>query len=390
MSSINQVYKTYKYRLFKSDNNHHLYHAINVAGLMWNYSIALQRRYYRRFNRYIGQDCLQKCLRKRRNSKRYAFWQDLGSQAMQEIAERVNKGYQKFFKSTGGLPHFKKVKKYKSFTLKQKVGWKLGEDSHHRGTTDNPRCRGHVKILGHWYKFVKSRDIVGEIKTVTIKRDSEGNLWVCFSVRTERIVEKRTSTGESGGFDFGLKTFLTDHNGETYMHPQFFKAKLGRIRLLSRSLSRKEKGSNNRKKAKRLLARAHRRIADKRREFHFLLARDLCKSFDVIYIEDLNIDGMKRLWGRKVSDLSFSKFVEILEHIGDKFAVPVRKIGRYERTTQKCSRCENNQKLTLHERVFVCNNKTCGLILDRDHNAAINILKVGSSTYGRGDLSPSV
>ncbi|GAB5491220.1 MAG: RNA-guided endonuclease TnpB family protein [Phototrophicaceae bacterium] len=379
MTSIKQTRKTYKYRLFKSDDDCYLHQAINVAGLMWNYCIALQRRYYGLSGKYISKSIMQKRLKNRRNSQRYAFWNDLGSQAMQEVAERVDKGYDKFFKGKAGRPRFKKVKKYKSFTLKQS-SWKLRDDSHHRGTEENPRCRGHVRLFGRWYKFVKSRPIQGKIKTVTIKRDPEGNLWICFSVLQEKETEKRTSTGESGGLDFGLKTFLTDHNGKAYMHPQFFKAELSRIRLLNRSVSRKQKGSNNRRKAKRLLARAHRRIADKRREFHFLLARELCETFDVIYIEDLNIEGMKRLWGRKISDLAFSKFVKILEHISEKFDVPVRKIGRYERTTQKCSSCNTKQNLALHERIFDC--KSCDLVLDRDHNAAINILMVGASTYG--------
>jgi len=115
----------------------------------------------------------------------------------------------------------------------------------------------------------------------------------------------------------------------------------------------------------------------------------LCEDFDAIYIEDLNIDGMKRLWGRKVSDLAFSQFVTILEYMGEKFDMPVKKIGRYERTTQKCSSCEHQQTLSLSERTFACENEDCGLVLDLDHNAEINILKVGSSTYGRGDVSPS-
>ena len=115
----------------------------------------------------------------------------------------------------------------------------------------------------------------------------------------------------------------------------------------------------------------------------------MCEDFDAIYIEDLNIDGMKRLWGRKVSDLAFSQFVTILEHMGEKFDVPVKKIGRYERTTQKCSSCEYPQTLSLSERTFACEDEDCGLVLDHDHNAAINILKVGSLTYGRGDVNPS-
>jgi len=98
--------------------------------------------------------------------------------------------------------------------------------------------------------------------------------------------------------------------------------------------------------------------------------------------EDLNIDGMKRLWGRKVSDLGFAQFLEIMQYVAFKRGVILGQCDPFERTTQKCSGCGRKQPLELTERVFHCQNEYCGLILDRDHNAAINILNAGASACG--------
>jgi putative transposase len=103
------------------------------------------------------------------------------------------------------------------------------------------------------------------------------------------------SIGNSGGFDFGLKTFLTDHEGHAYHSPQFLKSELSALAHLNRELARKQKGSNNRRKATWRLAKAHERIANKGRDAHWKLAHDLCARFDLICLETLNIDGMKRL-----------------------------------------------------------------------------------------------
>ena len=236
------------------------------------------------------------------------------------------------------------------------------------------------------YKFVKHREIGGTIKTVTVKRDTIGRLWLCFSV-IESMEIPEVSTGKIGGFDFGLKTFLTDNKGKAYMSPEYFKQELDRIKGLNRSLSHKRKGSRNRAKTKYLLARTHIRIDDKRKDFHYQLAHDLCDKFDVLVFEDLNIDGMKRLWGRKVSDLGFSQFIEIVQWVATKRGKQVIFIDRFEASTQICSHCGNKQKLTLADRTYSC---PCGLILDRDHNAAINIQRIGASMHtARGVVSPA-
>ncbi|MGB7339508.1 MAG: transposase [Phototrophicaceae bacterium] len=370
---IVEVRKTYKYRLYRNDKcDRHLHDAINISGIIWNHCIALQRRYYRLMGGYISIGRLKKHIANRRNSERYNYWRKVGSQAVQDIIERLDKSYQVFFKKQGGRPSFGKVKKYRSFTLKQ-AGWKL--------------LGGNKIRLGKTiYKFVKHREIGGTIKTVTVKRDTIGRLWLCFSV-IENISVPAVSTGETGGFDFGLKTFLTDNNGKGYMSPEYFKQELNRIKHLNRSLSHKRKGSRNRAKTKYLLARTHIRIDDKRKDFHYQLAHDLCDRFDVLVFEDLNMEGMKRLWGLKVSDLGFSQFIEIVQWVATKRGKQVIFIDRFEPSTQICSHCGNKQKLTLADRTYSC---PCGLILDRDHNAAINIQRIGASMHtARGVVSPA-
>ena len=370
-----EVRKTYKYRLYHSSQNQHLHDAINIAGIIWNHLTALQRRYYRLFGKHIREGQMKKHIAKlRMKICRFAHWRLVGSQAVQDICERHEAAYQRFFNKQGGLPRFRKVKKYTSLTLKQ-VGWKLGEDNHPRGSQKQPKCTGHITILGHEYKFVKHRPLKGDIKTVTIKRDAAERLWVCFSVIEKIVIPDKASTDKSGGFDFGLTTFLTTDTGEHIHAPQFFTQDLPQLRVIQRRVSKKVDGSQNHRNGKKHTARRHIRIADKRRDFHFQLAHTLCDEYDTLFFETLNLEGMKRLWGRKVSDLGFGQFLNILQWVALKRGKQVVLIDQWERTTGKCSGCGHRQKLELKDRTFCC--ERCGLVLDRDHNAARNIVEAG-------------
>jgi putative transposase len=135
---------------------------------------------------------------------------------------------------------------------------------------------------------------------------------------------------------------------------KFLKANLLPIARLNRQLSRKQDGSNARKKAKRQLSLAHDRVANERHDAHFKLAHALCDEYDVLGFEDLNLRGMKKLWGRKISDLGFSQFMLILQHVAHIRGKQVVKIGRWEPTSQTCSCCGQRQSLELRERVFTC------------------------------------
>jgi putative transposase len=191
--------------------------------------------------------------------------------------------------------------------------------------------------MGCEYKFIKHRPLRDTIKIVTVKRDAAGRLWVCFSVIEKIEVGSETSTGQSGGFDFDLKAFLTSHEGQTIQAPQFFNRDLPSLQTIQRQVSNKVKDSANQRRGKRHIARHHIRIADQRRDFHFQLAHHLCDQYDTLFFEDLNLEGMKRLWGRKVSDLGFAQFLSILKWVTLKRGKCVVLIGRWNRTTGTCS-----------------------------------------------------
>ena len=363
--------------MYNSKRNKHLVNQIDIAGIIWNHMIALQRRYYRLTGKYIWEFRMSHHLLKLRKTQRFSYWKKVGSQAVQQLAERHHRAYQRFFNYKAGKtqlkcgrPGFKKVKKYKSFTLKQS-GWKLLGDN-------------KIKIQGHNYKFCLSRPVEGDIKTVTIKRDNVGRLWVYFSVIQDVTDPVVVSTGKIGGFDFGLKQYLTDSNGNVYSSPQLFKSEMHNIAKLNRSLSKKKIGSNNCEKARKRLSMAHIKIANKRKDFHWKLAYTLAEEFDYLFFEDLNIAGMKKLWGRKVSDLSFSSFLDIQKQVCQKTGKTFVKIGRWKPTTKPCSRCGVIHELSLSDRTFRCTD--CGFVIDRDYNAAINICVEGASSTGLGDV----
>ena len=377
-----KIRRTYKYRLYASKRDKHLHQQIDVAGIIWNHALAVHRRYYRLTGKYINKHPLMSHLAKMRRTERFGYWQKVGSQAVQEIVERLDKAYRRFFAYLRGKlsiktgpPRFKRVKKYKSFTLKQ-AGWKLLGGN-------------RIRLNGRNYKFALSRPVGGKIKTVTVKRDNAGRLFVCFSVVEEVNLPVEVSTGKIGGFDLGLKTFLTNDEGGAHQSPEFLKANLSTIAGLNRQLARKQKGSGNWKKAKRQLALAHARLADKRRDAHFKLAHQLSVEYDALGFETLNLRGMKKLWGRQVSDLGFSQFMRILEHVAGLRGKRVVKIGQWEPTSQTCSYCGHRPAIELRERVFRC--EECSLEIGRDHNAARNIRREAITLLeGVRALTPSL
>ncbi|MCE2395443.1 transposase, partial [Candidatus Poribacteria bacterium] len=163
------------------------------------------------------------------------------------------------------------------------------------------------------------------------------------------------------------------------------------IKRANRAHSRTQKKSKNRQRARLDLARKHRKIERQRADFHWKLAHQLTDEYDEIRLEDLNLKGIKRLWGRKVSDLGFADFVKKLMYIAQKKGVKIRFIDKWYPSSKTCSACGAiNQALNLRDRNWRCND--CGTTHDRDRNAAINIFRVGASTREGEDIrggSPS-
>lgn len=360
--------KTFCFKLYKSEHNVKLHTQINAAALTYNHCIALHNRYYKLFDKHLNQNKLKKHLTRLKKIAKFKYLLEFGSQAVQDVAERINRAFELFFRNIKrkvrcSPPKFKKVRRYKSFTLKQ-AGWKLNEETH------------TITINGQSYKYFQSRRISGKVKTVTIKRDSLGDIYVYF-VTDAKNLEVETRTGQNVGFDFGLKKFLTASDGCDITSPLFFSNSSKLIAKASRELSRKRKGSNNRQRARLKLARFHKKAANQRHDFHFKLARKLCFKYDTICIEDLNVAAMKKLYGKKISDLAFSDFVRILKYEASKFGTLIVEVGRFFASSQLCSECgdKNPQVKDLKIREWIC--PKCGAHHDRDRNAAINILIEG-------------
>ncbi len=374
--------KTFIYKLYTAKRNVRLHHQINIGGVIHNHCIALHKRYYRLYGKYLAPSRLKAHIAKLKKRPKYAWWSQLGSQAIQDIIERIDKGYQRFFanlrdrkahKTTQrlGPPTFRAIRKAKSFTLKQ-AGCKLLGGN-------------RLRIGSTVYKFAKSREIDGAIKTVTIKRDALGDLYVFFSCVVVPPSLARAMTGKNAGFDFGLTTYLTGNDGTAIHAPQVFKQELGTIAKANRALSRTHRGSHNRTRARRHLACVHKRVAHVRQAFHWDLAHQLCAQYDGIVLETLNLQGMKALWGRKVSDLGFGDFVQILHHVADKTGTRVHHIDPWFPSTKLCSVCgQLNACITLRDRVWTC--AACGTTHQRDHNAATNIYREGASSRGEGHV----
>ena len=374
--------KTYKFKLYSNRGNVELHKTIDGHAHVWNHCVALQRRYYAFYGKYISKFRLINHISKLKRLPKFDHWNRLPSQAIQDVVARIDKGYRAMFEARAqgkawGRPRFKPRLKYKSFTLLQ-AGWKLLSGN-------------RIKIGKCVFSYFKSRDVFGNPKRCTIKRDAVGDVYICILTDYVEPEIERVMTGKIAGFDFGLKRYLTGHNEHDIDSPLFFKRSINAIKRANRSHSRTKKRSKNRERARLDLARKHRKIERQREDFHWKLAHQLTDEYDEIRLEDLNLKGMKSLWGRKVSDLGFADFVKKLKYLAAKKGVKIVFIDKWYPSSKTCSVCGAvNETLNLRDRNWRCAD--CGTIHDRDRNAAINIYRVGASTLEGEDVrggSPS-
>ena len=364
----------YKYRLYVNKHSNELSQLVTSSIFVWNHIVALYRRHYKLYKKNPSCGAMQKHIAK--IAKTNPYWSKLGSQSLQELCQRVDMSYREFFKKKGrGRPNFHNPHKSGSFMFKGKVGYSLNGNEL------------TVNKLGHSYRFKMTREY-GIVKNVHIKRDNQGYLWLVVTTEVEPKRYERLGNA-SIGLDFGLKHFLTTSDGEIIDSPETYRKSLNILRKLSRNLSRKKKGSSSRKKALRQLLTLHGRITNQRSDFQWKLAHELCRYNAHIGIEDLNLKGMQKMWGRKVSDLSYGEFVNKLMYVAQKYSTSVVKIGRFETSSQTCSVCGYRNKSTkqLGLRTWTC--PECGAEHDRDVNAAVNILKISCGKGISHDRSDS-
>ncbi len=368
-------YKTFKFKLYDNRRrNAFLQRQIESFANPYNHLLAVRKRYYRLYGKSPGKNKLITHLAKLKRTERFSWWRALPSQALQNVVERLEFGFDKFFrKENKRSPKFRAKFKYKSYTLKQS-GYEFLDGNVVQLSFG---VMGRVKRL---FKYHKHREFDKEnVQTVVIKRDRVGDLWLCITAKCDSRSKVIVKTGQTAGFDFGLKTYLTVSDRTCYESPLFFKRNARALKRASRNLSRKVKGSNNRHRARIALARVHRKVANMREDYHWHLANELCRTYDILCFETLNLSAMKRLWGRKVSDLGFADFLTKLKWMAHKHGKDIVQIDTFFPSSKTCHACEMvNENFTLRDRMFKCG---CGWTCDRDLNAALNIHKVGKTTF---------
>jgi len=311
-------------------------------------------------------------------AKDFPFADELNSQARQASAERAWSAISRFYENCKksipgkkGYPQFQKdcrSVEYKS------TGWKLAEDRKTINFTDKKGI-GKLKLKGtrdlHFYQ-------IAQIKRVRLVKRADG-VYVQFCISVDRK-ENTEPSGNTIGLDVGLKEYYTDSNGVTVENPRFLRKGEKVLRRSHRRVSRKVKGSKNRGKARQILGKRHLKISRQRQDHAIKLARCVVQSNDLIAYEDLRIKNLVKnhCLAKSINDASWYQFRIWIEYFGQVFErVTVAVNPQY--TSQECSGCGAIVKKTLSTRTHVCK---CGCTLDRDENAARNILSRGLGTVG--------
>ena len=307
-------------------------------------------------------------------AKDYPFAKRLNSQARQAAADRAWFALSRFYenckaKKPGkkGYPRFQKDNRSVEYKT---TGWKLDKTGKHIIFTD--RCSiGRLKLVGNRNQRVEEFPSKS-IQRVRILRRADG--YYCqFCVEAERTVEHLPS-GKQMGIDVGLKAFLTDSEGQIVENPRHYRQAEKKLARLQRKLSRKQKKSANRKKARQALARQHLKVQRQREDFARKVANAYVSSNDLIAYEDLQIRNMvrNRKLAKSIHDAGWGNFIHWLKYYGSLHDIPVRAVPP-QYTSQDCSECGTRVKKALSVRTHICHG--CGVVLDRDQNAALNILK---------------
>jgi putative transposase len=364
--------KTFKYRLYPTKQQQRLLdQQFEECRWLYNYLLAERRDAWEQRQeslRYYDQATSLPALKAERPALA-----SVHSQVLQNVAVRIDLAFKAFFRrvkagETPGYPRFRGTGRYDSLTFPQvPVGCRLDAETQRLRIANV----GLVKIILH-------RPLEGTPKTATISRSSTGKWYVCFSCECAESAPL-PANGQQVGIDVGLKTFATLSTGAEIANPRFFRAEENALAKAQRRLAKEEQGTPERAKRRRVVARVHERVAWRRGDFAHQHSRHITDTFDVIAVEDLAVNRMthNHCLAKSISDAAWSQFASLLAY---KAAWAGRKYVAVNPayTSQDCSQCGHRHKLSLADRTYTC--PCCGLVIDRDRNASLNILRLGQQS----------
>jgi len=362
--------KAYKYRLYPNKTQEELLNkTFGCCRYFWNKQVEA----FNSYDKDLNPKPIFKTVKELREES--DWMKEVSHQAVKQkeidFFNSKNNYFNPEHRGKSGRPKFKNKTGHQSF--------RLVETSRFKPLKDKIR----IEKIG-WVKYVQHNPLPDncEIRNATFSKDTLGHYYVSILVETK--VKHFEKTGKSVGIDVGLKEFATLSDGVTIHSPHYFRESQAELRQAQKHLSRKKKGSTRYKKQKIKVAKIHKKIARQRELFLHTTSLNIVKNYDVISIEDLNVEGMKknRRLSKSISDASWSKFFSYVKYKSEWYGKEVLQVDRFAPTSKTCSNCNNIKKgLKLSERTYHCD--VCGHEMGRDLNAANNIKALGVTSAQR-------
>lgn len=358
------VKRAFKYRFTPTpEQAAELNRTFGCVRLVWNKALDERTRAYATEQRKTTYVQASAALTGWKKTDDLAFLREVSSVPLQQTLRHQQTAFSNFFAKRARYPRFKSRKKSRASAEYTRSGFTWREGRLTLAKMSEP-------LDVRW-----SRELPGDPSTVTVSRDSAGRWFV--SILTEDTVDAAPGTDRMVGVDVGLSCLVALSTGEKVTNPRHERRDRARLAKAQRNLARKQKGSRNREKARRKVARVHARITDRRTDHLHKLSTRLIRENQAIAVEDLTVRNMvaNHALARAISDASWRQFRTILEYKADWYGRDLLVVDRWYPSARVCSHCGAlHEKLPLNIRVWTCR---CGTVHDRDVNAARNILAAG-------------
>lgn len=347
-----------------------LYRMAGARRFVYNWALDRRKRYYAEHGKGITAKQLSSEMTALKNQPDTLWLKEVDSQMLQQALKDVDRAFEAFFKKRSRFPQFRSKKAgHFAFRVPQRVKIESG--------------KVYIPKVG-WVRIRQSREVEGNTKSATFKRDTIGHWYVAVTTEFEMPDAEPPAPTNPVGVDLGLKDFLVLSNGERVPAPKFARKADKKLRRAQKDLSRKKPGSRRREKAKHRVARIHNKVSNQRSDFLHKLTTNLTREYDCICVEDLSTKGLaKTKLSRSILDAAFGEFLRQVEYKATWSFKRSVKVGRFFPSTKLCSECGVvNPDLTLSDRTWLCSS--CGAQHDRDLNAAGNILAEGIRLVAAG------
>ena len=368
------VLRAYKFRIYpNSEQRELLVKHFGCCRFVYNRYLAERKAAYEKDKTSLGYCVNAHSLALLKKTEEFAWLGEVYSHALQASLKNLDGAYQKFFKKQNNFPKFHSKHDKQSCTFPDNV-------TIIDGKLKLPKFKTMIRMRG-------GMPVVGKVRSATISQTATGKYFVSLLFNAEAKIYE--PNGKSIGIDLGIKDLAVCSNGERIANPKFLERSEKHLKHLQRQVSRKTKGSNNRRRARLELSRFHERVANRRKDYTHKFTTRIVRENQTVCVEDLNVKGMEsnHHLAKSVVSASFGEIVRQLEYKCKWHGREFVKVGRWFPSSKTCNHCGHQYSgLTLKDREWTCPN--CGEVIDRDYNAAMNIRDEGMRILSDGG-SPS-